>query len=294
MEVKTPVLCILLGIVASGCDRGPSTAAPPSTAAEACPAGAHFDPQSSGTISGRVTWVGDVPEVPPYRVLPIQSLSSELNRPAQRANPNAPAIDAEARGVGSAVVFLRGIEPQRGRPWDLPPVEVELKDLRIQVLQGGRSGPYGFVRRGAEVRMVSRQPLLHALHADGAAFFTLPFPEPNQPLSRQLGTPGVVELSSGVYYYWMRAYLFVSEHPYYCGTDMAGQFALASVPVGEYELVCWTPSWIEESRHRDTESFQPVRLYYRQPVEKVAKVQVKAGQKTAASFELSTGDFTKK
>lgn len=294
MDVKTPVLWILLGIVASGCDRAPESAAPQTSPAETYQTGSRFDPQSTGTILGRVAWVGDYPEVPPYHVMPIQSYCDELTRPAYRANPNAPLIDDETRGVGSAVVFLRGIDPQCARPWDLPPVAVELKDLQVQVLQGTSPGRFGFVRRGSDVRMVSRQPVLHALHADGAAFFTLPFPDLDKPLARRLGTPGVVELSSGVGYYWMRAYLFVSDHPYFCGTNLAGLFTLTGVPAGEYELVCWLPSWIEESRHRDSESTQPVRLFYRQPVEKVAKVKVTAGQTTEASLELGTGDFTKK
>jgi hypothetical protein len=292
MDARRPVCwVVLLGVLAVGCDPAPAVSEPEPAARET---GTLFDPRASGTVSGRVTWMGDIPEVRPYRVLPAASLSFELIQLTLRANPNAPLIDPASQGVGSAVVFLRAVDPQRGRPWDLPSVEVQLKDLRIDVLQGGPARRYGFVRCGDEVRMVSRQSLLHALHADGAAFFTLPLPDPDQPLSRRLRTPGLVELSSGAGYYWMRAYLFVTEHPYYCCTDADGVFTLAAVPAGEYELVCWMPSWLEERRHRDPETFQPIRLYYRPPVEKVAKVTVRAGRTTETIFELSIADFAGK
>jgi hypothetical protein len=281
----------VLGVLAVGCD--PSPAGPDAKPAEEPSLiGSLFDPQTAGTITGRVTWAGEIPEVPAYRVLPVMSFSPDLNQLAYRVHPNAPLIDRVSRGVASVVVFLRGVDRQRSRPWDLPPVEVELKDVRIQMVQGGPPHRYGFVRCGGEVRMVSRQILLHALHADGAAFFTLPFPDPDQPLVRRLDTPGVVELSSGVGYYWMRGYLFVCEHPYYCCTDGNGHFTLPAVPAGEYELVCWMPSWLEERCDRDPENFQPVRIYYRAPVKKVMRVTVTAGQTTETSFGLSTGDFT--
>lgn len=291
MDAKNQVhgLMLLSVVLAVGCE--PAPVVPEPEPAPLCPSGTCFDPQSAGAISGRVTWQGDIPTVPPYRVAPILSRSVELQKLALRANPNVPVIDPSSRGVGSAVVFLRGIEPAQSRPWDLPPVEVQLKDLRIEVLQGGPTRRYGFVRRGDEIRMVSRQPLLHALHADGAAFFTLSFPDPDQPRSRRLVTPGLVELSSGTSYYWMRAYLFVADHPYYCCTDGDGRFGLAGVPAGEYELVCWLPSWIEERRDIDPENFQPVRLYYRPPVEIVRKVTVRAGETTGAGFEAGSSAF---
>jgi hypothetical protein len=291
MDAQKPICwAVLLGVFAGGCDPAPAVSEP-EPAAPPCQTGTLFDPQASGTISGRVAWMGDLPDVPPYRVLPVASFSAELTQLARRANPNAPLIDPGSRGVGSAVVFLRRVEPQRGRPWDLPSVDVQLQGMRIEVLQGGPARRYGIVRCGDEVHMVSRQPLLHALHADGAAFFTLPFPDPDQPLVRRFRAPGLVELSSGAGYYWMRAYLFVTEHPYYCCTDAAGAFALAAVPAGEYELVCWMPSWIEERRHRDPDNFQPTRVYYRPPVEIVRKLTVRARETAAVDFEVSVRAF---
>ena len=130
-------------------------------------------------------------------------------------NPNKPRVDPHTRGVGNAVVFLRGVDPQRARPWDHPPVCVEQADYRIEIRQGQAHSAYGFVRRGERVEMVSTQEAFHSLHAGGAAFFTLAFPDPNEPCSRHLNEKGVAELTSAAGYFWMRGYLFVDDHPYY-------------------------------------------------------------------------------
>src|SRR5262249_59710045 len=101
----------------------------------------------------------------------------------------------------------------------------------------------GFVRRGDAVTLVSRQALFHTLRARGAAFWTLTFPDPDRPLVRHFDRPGLVELSSAAGYYWMHAYLWVSDHPYLTLTDAAGRWELAGVPPGDYELAVWLPPW---------------------------------------------------
>src|SRR5262249_44220267 len=131
---------------------------------------------------------------------------------------NAPTIDPSNRGVANAVVFLRGVDPVRSRPWDLPPVQVAISDFAFKLHQGEWHNRIGFVRRGEAIEMTSYDPILHMLHADGAAFFTLAFPDAKKPLSRRLTKPGIVELSSASTWYWMRAYLFVDDHPYYACT----------------------------------------------------------------------------
>src|SRR5262245_52067354 len=151
----------------------------------------HFDPQSAGTIRGRVSWTGDVPLVAPFFVV-----SEETKDKTYMPNANAPVVDAGTRGVANAVLFLRGVEAEKARPWDPPAVTVEQRWQHLRVLQGDSVSHLGFVRRGQTVGMISRDPFYHSLHADGAAFFTLTFPELNQTRRRPLDKTGLVELSS--------------------------------------------------------------------------------------------------
>jgi hypothetical protein len=129
------------------------------------------------------------------------------------------------------------------------------------------------------------------LHGGGANFFTLAFPDPDKPLARRLDRPGLVELSSAAGCFWMRGYLFVADHPYYCRTDSQGRFTLPQVPAGNYELVCWHPSWTEQGHDRDPESALICRLYFAPPVEIVRPVRVQAGAMQMVEFTLNEKSF---
>jgi hypothetical protein len=183
------------------------------------------------------------------------------------------------------------VDVRRSRPWDLPPVHVVQRDYRIHIRQGDVEGRDGFVRRGEAVEMVAAEPVFHSLHAGGAAYFTLVFPDPDRPRRRVLDRAGLVELSSAAGYYWARAYLFVDDHPYYAHPDAAGHFVLPRVPPGEYEVVCWLPSWREASHERDPETSLIFRLHFRPPVERVQKVRLGPGQTREVTFTLAPADF---
>lgn len=274
---------------APGCE-GPPFSPPEIPAGPSPDTAIEFDPATAGTIRGRVIWDGDLPEVPPL-VDQIQVSDDGIEERIIYENPNAPVIDPQTRGVAGAVVFLRGIDPRRGRPWDHPPVRVEARDLRLHVLQGGTDSRIGFVRRGDSFEMVSRQEAFHALRADGAAFFTLAFPDPESPLQRRLERRGLVELSSGASHYWMRAYLFVDDHPYYTRTDAEGRFTLPQVPPGRYQAVCWLPCWHREHLERNPDSGAVVRWFFRPPVERARPVTLGAGEVRDLEFAIPADPF---
>jgi hypothetical protein len=253
--------------------------------------GGHFDPSATGTIEGRLTWVGDVPQVLPFvsTSRPVADPPRDPKRPWP--NPNAPVVDARTKGVGDVAVFLRGINPERSRPWNHDPVRVEMSGYRFQIHQGNTTSRIGFVRRGAKVELVSTDEAFYNARARGAAFFSIPFPEPHHPCERTLPEKGVVELSSGSGQFWMRAYLFVDDHPYYARTDAEGRFSFLQVPEGEYELVCWLPNWQVARRERDPESTLTARLFFRPPVELVRRVSIRPGQKCSVAIDVSAEAF---
>jgi hypothetical protein len=246
----------------------------------------NFDLPACGTICGRVTWDGDIPLVAPFEVLP-NPLAGEVFRHRQlRPNPNAPVIDARTRGVANAVVFLRGVDVARARPWNHAPVLLEQRGCAFHVFQGQADTHVGFLRRGEALAMVSRDPFFHSLHAGGAAFFSLAFPDPDQPLKRRLAEKGLVELTSAAGYYWMRAYIFVDEHPYYTLTDAEGRFELTQVPSGPYEVVCWLPNWIKARHERDPESSLIWRHFFNAALEAVQPLTLGAGKSRELTFRL--------
>ncbi len=250
-----------------------------------------FDVSAVGTIHGQVSWEGDLPQVPPFQVHAHFLSPNATPQPMRRANPHAPQVHPAQRGVANAVVFLRGVAATRARFWSHPPVRVELWDYQLDVVQGRQRGLVGFVRRGDPLEMVASKPVFHSLRAQGAAFFTLPFVEAQQITRRPLEKNGLVELSSGAGYYWMRGYLFVDEHPYYARTDAEGRYVLEQVPPGPCTIVCWLPNWHVARQERDPESSLVTRVIFAPALEQEKTVELQQGQSCLVNFSVSASNF---
>jgi plastocyanin len=96
------------------------------------------------------------------------------------------------------------------------------------------------IRPGGTVKMSSKDPTLHTMHAaaaDGRAFFNVSIPMPNVTLSRPIDRPGLVTLSCSTHT-WMRGYLLVTdERSVVTGPD--GKFQIDGLAPGTYELRIW-------------------------------------------------------
>jgi hypothetical protein len=280
----------MLSLLLAGCDSAAVPAPAPVPVASPVQPGRLFDRARAGTIQGWVLWRGPRPQAPPFRSA-AQPLSDQLYPPVLSwPNPNVPVVDAKGALAG-AVVFLRGIDPARGRPWDLPRVRVEMKKQQFHVEQGATRGRAGFVLAGESIDMVSQDNVFHSVQArgnsegEGSAFFNCPLPDPEQVRQRRLPREEIVELASGCGYVWMRAYLFVTTHPYYALTDSAGRFRLRDVPAGTYEIVAWHPSWRVTQQQRNPDNARVQQVRFAEALQSRAPVQVQAGQ--TASVELS-------
>ncbi len=288
---RSPLLALALA-AASGCGRGPMPLAAEPAAPAPPTAGAAFDPARSGSVAGRVTWAGAVPDVAQFRFPRMQANGRFAW--VEYPNPNAPAIDRDTKAVAGVVVSLRGVEPSAARPWDHPPVRVELADSQIRVRQGdGAARRVGFVRRGDGVEMVSRESAFRSLRARGTSFFTLPFPDPDRPLTRVLDRPGRVTLSSPDRNHWAAADLFVSDHPYLTLTAADGTFRFDAVPAGPVEVVAWLANWAVAKEERDPESGFVFRTTYAPPMEAATPVTVETGRNRDLELRLFVGAFPK-
>jgi hypothetical protein len=291
-RIQIPVgslLLLLCATVLIGCEANlPLPKAPVDSLTDASSA---YDDAAAGEIKGRVEWAGPLPDAPPFQA-PVTPLAEQTRGPKRDwPNPNAPLVDPKSRGVGNAVVFLRGVDPRRARPWNLGPVRVELRDYQMHVIQGSGDGPYGFVRRGDRIELESEQNLLQTVQARGADYFALTLPEQGATRGRVLDRNGVVELSSNTGQFWMRAYLFVDDHPYYARTDGHGRFTLPKAPSGDFDVVCWLPDWREAENEIDADTRLVVRMTFRPPLQIVRRVHVDPGATTTADFTLTLDQF---
>src|SRR5262245_346146 len=260
----------LFVLVFASCDSPPS---PTPVATNPCspPRSTLHAPRS--TLSGRVIWDGPPPSVPPVKALRPKSGGGVVS--VTRPHPNVPRIDLATHGVAGAVITLRGIDPLKAKPWDHPPVQIELHDESPLVRQGDAPPDnVGFVRPGDAVTRVSRQTQFHLLRARGAAFWSLTFPDAERPRTRRLAAEGRVDLTSAAGHYWMHGYLFVSDHPYWARTAADGRWELRDVPPGEYEVIVWLPSGRGVRMERDPESGAVARWTMAAGLEQGRKVVV--------------------
>lgn len=278
-----PRLPILLAVVTlAGCEFDPPMPAAGPQPQDRPPVST-YDPARTGTLAGRVTWAGPPPVAEDF-LFGVPAGNGDFQT-RMMPNPNRPAVAADG-AVAGAVVFLRGVDTAAARPWDLPPVRVELADRQIVVRQGDRAGRVGFVRRGDRVEMASAEPVFHVLRGRGAAFFSLAFPDPGRPLTRTFDTPGRVEMSSGAGQYWASADLFVTDHPYFAVTGDDGRFSFEQVPAGPVEVVAWVPGWTPAGRDRDPETGLVTRMTYGPPAEAVGRATVTPGGSAAVGLTL--------
>jgi hypothetical protein len=278
-----PWLALLL-LAPVGCSETAAPEEPAPSFAEQM--GTAFDAGTTGAIRGRVVWRGEVPRIPPFQVHAYLDYIIANQIRGEQPNPHVPAIDPDTRGVGQVAIRLGEVAPSRAKPWDHAPVRVLMRRRHLTLAQAREAQPIAFVPRGGEIICVNHDIEYHTLHVRGAAFFTLPFVDAERPTRRRLGKPGLVELSCGAGHFWMRAYLFVLEHPYAALTDADGTFTLEQVPAGTYQLTAWQPNWHVLSRERDPETGLISRIVFAPPVELDQTVTVIAGETVEATFEL--------
>src|SRR3984885_2030165 len=188
---------------------------------------------NGGTIKGTVKWSGPEPHSTSFPITKDPQIcdpDSHKNRDLERL-----VIGAQG-GVANTVVYIKNISS--GKAFDLPPgrrsLDQHLCRYEPHILLVPQSGA---------LAMKSSDATLHTIHMDGAATYNLPFPFQNQTVSRDMNTPGLVNLKCNGGHVWMNAEMFVAPHPYYAVTDESGAFQLTNVPRGDYTVVAWHEGW---------------------------------------------------
>lgn len=136
-------------------------------------------------------------------------------------------VDAAGR-VANALVTIAGVKGQ-------PPAEVVVANEKCRFVPR-----VSIMKPGGTIRMTSKDPMLHTMHAagaDGRAFFNVSLPIPNMTLSRPIDKPGVVTLSCSTHT-WMRGHLLVTDG-LAAASGPDGKFQLDAVPAGTHELRIW-------------------------------------------------------
>jgi hypothetical protein len=186
-------------------------------------------------------------------------------------------------GVANTVVFLKNISS--GKAMNLPEARRSLDQKHC------RYEPHILlVPQATTLSMKSSDPVLHTIHMDGAETFNLPFPFPDRVITREMDTPGLVNLRCNGGHVWMNAEVIVVPHPYYAVTDQGGRFELTDVPPGDYEIVAWHEGWRVLGRETALDVFSQKtiqRAIFSEPRTWERAVTVRPGDTAVVKFVIS-------
>ena len=235
---------------------------------------------NGGTITGTVKWSGPEPRLVRFAITKDPQIcdpDSQKTRDLERL------LIGPQGGVANTVVYLRDIS--QGKAFDFP------QERRFLDQHHCRYEPHILlVPQSAALQMKSSDATLHTVHMEGAATYNLPFPFPDQVVSRNMPSAGLVNLRCNGGHVWMNAEMFVAPHPYYAVTDESGRFQLTNVPPGQYEIVAWHEGWnvLRRETTFDVLTEKPVqRPIFSPPRTWEKTITVRAQDNTTADFVLS-------
>ncbi len=212
--------------VALACGGGSKPASP---APAATTPAKHVDPATVGTVTGKVVFRG-VPPKPDTISMSSDPVCAKAHGGTAQVTPVMLGPDNALQNV---VVYVKsGLS---GYTFEVPSKPVELDQ------EGCQYQPHIVVLRvGQPLEILNSDPTLHNVHAIPKANEEFNFGEFQGLRSSHTFTePEVgIPITCDVHR-WMSAYAAVFDHPYYAVTGNNGQFSLASLPPGTYQLEAW-------------------------------------------------------
>lgn len=230
----------------------------PVAAAVAPPPSRPREPQSSvnpgnPTLRGTVRLLGEPPRRKKIRMEADPQCAEMHSVPVLM---DTVMVDQNG-GVQWAFVYVDGIQPPPPKQ-PLPPVLIDQVRCRFDPHVLG-------LQVGQPLNIYNTDGILHSVHGrpwtnpefnfsmaeeeEGEICRTLTFRQPELAIGIRCGL-----------HPWMRAWIGVMDHPYFCVTSAAGSYAIPNLPAGHYTIKVWHEAYVTVAREVDVEGNRDVVL----------------------------------
>jgi hypothetical protein len=180
----------------------------------------------AGVITGTVTYIGS-------KQPGTLNVTKDTRVCIHGGEPDGSLKVSNGKLENAVVAITNDIE--RGKRWESNKVVVDNKECRFEPrVQIGRSQ--------GEVETKNSDPVFHnanlSLQNDSREIANVPLPLQGQSQTKKLGKSGIVAVKCNVHE-WMKAWIYVSKHPYAAVTRADGTYEIAGIPPGEYDAMVW-------------------------------------------------------
>lgn len=226
------LLVLALGCGGGG-DAGGGAGQPADTPPAASAPAATPGPTGTASVSGTITFSGDAPTMPP---LP----GFEGNAECAAKHDTPPLVEmlvlGDGQTMGNVLVRVTSGLPA-GASWP-PPSEPFDMHQHGCVYQPHVIG----VMSGQKFRITNDDGIMHNVNAQPKVNtpFNMAMPPTLTETEKVFGqaeeTPFVIKCDV---HPWMQAFVAVSPHPFFSVTGTDGNFTIANLPAGTYEIEAW-------------------------------------------------------
>ncbi len=217
-----------------------------------------IDVRHGGTIEGRVTLDGPVPEPKGFNLItfPDPAYCGRISN-GRGWRLLRDFVVGHQGGLKNAIVLLEGVEA--GKPFEVSVPLIEARDCLFQPFMT-------IVRNGHAVEVINMDPVMHDIQgyetspeAGARVLFNTPLVMNHQHRRGDIHAThnhapgaslvGPIYLNKGRrtfymqcgFHAYMESWAMAVNNPYYALTDAGGNFSIDGIPPGTYQLVVWHP-----------------------------------------------------
>lgn len=205
---------------------------------------------ASGTISGRVVFVGDPPAAKKVKV------TKDNEKCGAEITAEDLVVGAD-KGIQNAVVSVVGVKGAPPKPANPPTIDQKGCVFRPHVV---------IAPAGAGVDILNDDGILHNFHTSSTKNSPMNRAQPGfrKKMTETFNQAEIIKVNCDAHS-WMSGWIVVTDHPYIDATDSSGAFKISDVAPGNQTIEVW-----HETLGKITKT-----------------VAVKAGEETKITIEMS-------